>query len=115
MTRDYRHEIRVALMALDEETLREEIGRILESMEDDAEGAPNATVAAWAYADVARDYLDRAWMLTDQDLARRALGPSRRVRSHLSPHRGEMVGDESEALAALDELGRVLDGVEVTP
>ena len=70
---------------------------------------------SWAYASVARDYLDRAWMLTEQDLARRALGPSRRVRSHMSPHRGEMVGDESEALAALDDLGRVLDGVEVSP
>ncbi len=38
--RDYRYEIRVALMALDEDTLREEIGRILESMEDDAEAIP---------------------------------------------------------------------------
>ena len=83
-------------------------------------GEDSAAVAAlrldsWAYASVARDYLDRAWMLTDQDVARRALGPSRRVRSHMSPHRGEMVGDASEALAALDDLGRVLDGVEVSP
>ncbi len=83
-------------------------------------GEDSAAVAAlrldsWAFAAVARDYLDRAWMLTDQDLARRALGPSRRVRSHLSPHRGEMVGEQSEALAALDDLGRVLDAVEVTP
>lgn len=34
MTRDYRHEIRVALMALDEETLREEIRRILDNMDE---------------------------------------------------------------------------------
>tara|TARA_R110002153_G_scaffold59188_3_gene161773 strand:- start:366 stop:467 length:102 start_codon:yes stop_codon:yes gene_type:complete len=33
----------------------------------------------------------------------------------MSPHRGEMVGDASDALAALDDLGRVLDGVDVTP
>jgi len=85
------------------------------SIGEDYAAVAEARVDSWAFAAVARDYLDRAWMLTDQDLARRALGPSRRVRSHLSPHRGEMVGDESEALAALDELGRVLDAVEVSP
>lgn len=83
--------------------------------EDSAAFKAALRLDSWAYAAVARDYLDRAWMLTDQDLARRALGPSRRVRSHLSPHRGEMVGEQSEALAALDDLGRVLDGVDVSP
>jgi len=84
-------------------------------------GEDYATVSAlrldsWAFAAVARDYLDRAWMLPDQGPADpRVLAAGRRVRQHLSPHRGEMVGDESEALAALDELGRVLDAVEVTP
>jgi hypothetical protein len=85
------------------------------SIVKDSAAVAELRLDSWAYASVARDYLDRAWMLTDQDLARRALGPSRRVRSHLSPHRGEMVGLNSEALAALDDLGRVLDGVEVTP
>lgn len=84
-------------------------------------GEDSAAVAAlrldsWAYAAVARDYLDRAWMLPDQVPADpRVMAAARRVRSHLSPHRGEMVGDQSEALAALDDLGRVLDAVEVTP
>ena len=82
---------------------------------EDSAAVAKDRLTSWAYASVARDYLDRAWMLTDQAVACRALGPSRRVRSHLSPHRGEMVGDKSEALAALDDLGRVLDGVEVTP
>lgn len=86
------------------------------SIGKDSAAVAEARVDSLAFASVARDYLDRAWMLPDQVAAdSRVLAAARRVRSHLSPHRGEMVGDESEALAALDELGRVLDAVKVSP
>ena len=83
---------------------------------DDYAAVSALRLDSWTYAAVARDYLDRAWMLPQQMPADpRVMAAGRRVRQHLSPHRGEMVGDEAEALAALDDLGRVLDAVEVSP
>lgn len=83
-------------------------------MAANANGAPDGQVTRWAYADVARQYTDRARALPDQLPADpRVMAATQAVRRCLSPHRDEMVGPKDVAVEALETLAAVL--VEVTP
>ena len=83
-------------------------------MAANAPGAPDDQVARWAYADVARQYTDRARALPGQLPADpRVRTATQAVRRCLSPHRDEMVGPKDVAVAALETLAAVLVEVEV--
>jgi hypothetical protein len=97
-------------------TVRDDLAERFAIMAANAEGAPDSTVASWAYADVARQYIERARKLPGQRPADpRVRAATQAVRRCLSPRRDAMVGPKDVAVEALEALARVLVVVEVTP
>lgn len=96
-------------------TVRDALAERFAIMAANAEGAPADQVTRWAYADVAKQYIDRARKLPAQLPADpRVRAATQAVRRCLSPRRDAMVGPKDVAVEALEALARVLDVVEVT-